>query len=424
MRIQVIGHGAEAEVLDLPWPTPLPRWSDPRLVRMARGPSRHIVRFVEMSGRVYAVKETTDDLAEREYRLLRDMTEAGLPVVAPVASVTGRADPRGGPLPGAVVTRYLDFSLPYSYLLAHQGSLESQHQLVDAAAVLLVQIHLEGFWWGDCSLANMLFRRDAGSLAAYLVDAETVEHHDRLGDHLREADVELAVENLALGAADLVAAGRAHARTDALGFATQLDARYRELWSELTVEEEIPTAERWRLGERVRRLNRLGFDANEISIRSGVGRDRTRIRPSIVEEGHHARRLSRLTGIDVQENQARRLLNDLESFRATIHPHGGRRPSEGEAAYRWMTEVFEPFVASIPSDLADRLEPAEAYHQYLEHRWFLSETHGRAVPDDEALSSFVEEVLRRRPEERLVLPDQTDGPAPAGDQCPPSPEHD
>ena len=44
--------------------------------------------------------------------------------------------------------------------------------------MLLVRLHLVGFWWGDVSLSNTLFRRDAGAFAAYLVDAETGELHD------------------------------------------------------------------------------------------------------------------------------------------------------------------------------------------------------------------------------------------------------
>jgi hypothetical protein len=97
----------------------------------------------------------------------------------------------------------------------------------------------------------------------------------------------------------------------------------------------------------------------------------------------------------------------MASFRAWAESETGRRLSDGVAAYRWMNEVFEPFVASVPADLAGRLEPAEAYHQYLEHRWFLSERWGRPVPDGTAMASFVEHVLRPRPEERVVLPDIT-----------------
>jgi hypothetical protein len=406
VEVQIAGGGRYAAVLDLEWDRPLAAWSDPRLVRMARGPSRHVVRFVELDGRVLAVKEIDDRLARREYQMLRAMVDAEVAVVEPVCTVTGRTGPDGS-LPGALVTRYLDFALPYTYLLARENGVEHQRRLIDAAAVLLVQLHLEGFYWGDCSLANILFRRDAGALAAYLVDAETAESHPVLSDAQRASDIDLAVANVAGGVADLIAAGRLEAHTDPVAFAERLERRYGELWAELTAEEEFAAGESWRLQERVGRLNQLGFDASELAVRSVSGGERIRIRPSVVEEGYHTRRLARLTGIEVQENQARRLLNDLTSFRAAEERRLGRPLSEGVAAHRWLTERFEPFVAAIPPGLAARLEPAEAYHQFLEHRWYLSEAAGTDVADDVALRSFVAEVLAEAPDERVVLPDVT-----------------
>jgi hypothetical protein len=404
MQVQLSGARPRADLLELPWDRPLLQWEDPRLVRMVRGPARHVVRFVELGVHVLAVKETDDTHARHEYQMLRVIAEAELPAVQAVGIVTGRTTPDGEPLGGAVITRYLDFALPYTYLLAREHGLEHQRRLIDAAAVLLVRLHLDGIWWGDCSLANMLFRRDAGALAAYLVDAETAEHRQPLPERLRTADTEIAMENVAGGVADLVAAGRLPGTTDPTAFAARLERRYYQLWDELTVEEEHAANELWRLDERVERLNRLGFDVGELEIRAVDVAQRIRLRPSVVEEGHHSRKLKRLTGIDVQENQARRLLNDLNAVRARQEHQVGRPLSEGEAAHRWLTQCFEPFVAAIPADLRGRLEPAEAYHQYLDHRWYLSERAGTDVPADRAVASFVDDVLRNRPDERVVLP--------------------
>lgn len=404
MQVQLSGARPHADLLELPWDQPLLDWSDPRLVRMVRGPARHVVRFVELGAHVLAIKETSDGSARREYQMLRVIAEAGLPAVEAVGVVTDRTGKDGGPLGGAVITRYLDFALPYTYLLAREHGLEHQRRLIDAAAVLLVRLHLDGIWWGDCSLANMLFRRDAGALAAYLVDAETAEHHQPLPEGLRIADVDTALENVAGGVGDLVAAGRLPPGTDPAAFAERLERRYSQLWEELTVEEEYAADELWRLDERVERLNGLGFDAGELEVRAVDGNRRIRLRPSVVEEGHHARKLARLTGIDVQENQARRLLNDLNAFRARQERLLGRPLSEGEAAHRWLTECLEPFVAAIPPELRGRLEPAEAYHQYLDHRWFLSERAGADVPAEQAAASYFDDVLRSLPDERVVLP--------------------
>ena len=407
MELHIAGRSSYTGMVELPWEQPLGEWDHPALVRMARGRSRHIVRFVEIAGRVFAVKEMGDDLVQREYAILRAMADEDLPVVEVVGAVTRRRTPHGDDLPGALITRYLDFALPYTYLVGRGGGEENQRRLLDAAAVLLVQLHLEGFWWGDCSLANLLFRRDAGGLRAYLVDSETAEHHEALSDGQRRADVDIAMENMVGGVEDLVAAGRVGAEVDSVALAERLEARYDALWCELTAEEEFGADEMWRLEERIERLNRLGFDAAEMSVRSGPDRDRVRIRPSVLEEGHHGRVLRRLTGIDVQENQARRLLNDLGSYRADLQRRSGAPVSEGVAAHRWLTERFEPFVSAIPAGLRGRLEPAEAFHQYLEHAWYLAEAAGRDVPAAEARRSYFERVLEGRPEERLVLPDPT-----------------
>jgi hypothetical protein len=404
VEVQLSGARPYTGLLELYWDRPLVEWQDPRLVRMVRGPARHVVRFVELEGSVLALKETGDDRARREYQMLRVIAEAELPAVEVVCVVTGRRSTLGEPIGGAIVTRYLDFALPYTYLLAREHSLEHQRRLIDAAAVLLVSLHLDGIWWGDCSLANMLFRRDAGALAAYLVDAETAEHHQPFPERLRMADIEIALENVAGGVADLVAGGRLPPRTDPMDFAGRLERRYTQLWDELTKEEEYAADELWHLDERVERLNGLGFDAGELAVRSVDGNRKIRIRPSVVEEGHHAHKLARLTGIEVQENQARRLLNDLNSFRVAEERRLGHPLSEGVAAHRWLTEKLEPFVAAIPPELQGRLEPAEAYHQYLDHRWFLSEQAGSDVPSSIAIPSFFDEVLRGRPDERVVLP--------------------
>ncbi|MDK6763610.1 hypothetical protein QP337_29110, partial [Escherichia coli] len=74
-----------------------------------------------------------------------------------------------------LITEHLPFSLPYRAIFGQQHRRATIAQLIDGLAVLLVRLHLLGFFWGDVSLSNTLFRRDAGTFAAYLVDAETGE---------------------------------------------------------------------------------------------------------------------------------------------------------------------------------------------------------------------------------------------------------
>ena len=152
-----------------------------------RGIHRHVVRFVEYEGalgpKLYALKELPVELAQREYRLLRALAADEMPVVEAVGVVSER----GGDLDAILITRHLDYSLPFRTLFARGSVPDLRRRLLDAGAELLVRLHLGGFFWGDCSLSNTLFRRDAGALAAYLVDAETGELHPSLSDGQRSA---------------------------------------------------------------------------------------------------------------------------------------------------------------------------------------------------------------------------------------------
>ena len=193
--------------MDLPWEQPLEGWNEDRLVTPIRGISRHIVRFVAYGGSIYAIKELPQCIAEREYRLLLELDERIVPVVEAVGVATGRTTRAVSALDAVLITRHLDFSLPYRSLFAQATLHELWNPLLDALAELLVRLHLAGFFWGDCSLSNTLFRRDAGSLAATLVDAETGELHLSLSDGQRGHDLEIAELNVAGELLDVAAAG-------------------------------------------------------------------------------------------------------------------------------------------------------------------------------------------------------------------------
>jgi hypothetical protein len=317
----------------------------------------------------------------------------------------------GGEALGAVlITRFLDFSLPYHYLFSLDPGPELRPQLVDAGALLLVRLHLDGVFWGDCSLSNVLFRRDAGALMAYLVDAETAEITAApLGDARRAFDVEIALENVAGGLYDLQAGGLLPRALDPVDLITDLQARYEALWNELTRVDELDAGERHRIEDRIRRLNELGFDVEELAVEASAGGSRLRIRPVVVEEGHHSRELQRRTGLRVQENQARRLLNDIAAFRAWLEREAGEPMPESVAAARWMADVYEPLVAQVPPDLRQRLDAPELFHELLEHRWYLAEAQGREVSNEEALSSLLTAVLPFRPDERTILAREPEG---------------
>ncbi|HXY81183.1 MAG TPA: DUF4032 domain-containing protein [Gaiellaceae bacterium] len=402
-RFRLVARDDQRAFLGLPWHLPLGEWPAELLVDVRRGIGRHVVRFVELGGAYYALKELPPRLAEREYRLLGDLAHAGVPAVEAVGVVNQRIDEAGDELEAIVITRVLEFSLPYRLILGRKRLPAPEPSILAALAELLVRLHLAGFFWGDCSLSNALFRRDAGALSAYLVDAETGELHERLSDGQRRHDLDIADENLAGELLDLAAEVGRDVVEDPWAFAADVRERYEQLWDELTRDEVFAPGESKRLDERLRRLNQLGFDVEEVELLSTGSEVRLRLRSKVVEPGHHRRRLLHLTGLDAQENQARRLLNDITAYRAELERSGAAPVSEPAAAGRWLSEVFEPAIAAVPPELRGKRAAAELFHELLEHRWFLSERAGGDVGLTQATGAYVDQILRPAPDERLPL---------------------
>ncbi|WP_022886085.1 DUF4032 domain-containing protein [Glaciibacter superstes] len=399
--LNITSATADPALLDLPWHLPLDAWPNENIAALPKGISRHLVRFAHLSGRVVAIKETTSEMAKREYEMLRTLQGLEIPCVEPLAVITNRSDVDGEPLNSVLVTRHLKFSLPYRALYSQTLRPDTATRLVDALAALLVRVHMVGLFWGDVSLSNTLFRRDAGAFAAYLVDAETGQlYTGGLSNGQRENDLEIARVNIAGELMDLEAGGRVADELDPINVSNGIVAAYRLLWKELTGSESFSSNERWRITERVERLNDLGFDIEELTIKTDETGTTVRIQPKVVDAGHHQRRLLRLTGLDAEENQARRLLNDLDSYRAS---YGGEDADEEMLAHEWLVRVFEPVVRAIPRDLKGKLEPAEVFHQLLDHRWFMAQNQGHDVPLAEAVTSYVQDVLRHRRDEATVI---------------------
>jgi hypothetical protein len=401
LRFQLVPRPGRPDFLDLPWGRPLADWESERLAVVAHGIGRHVVRFVEYDGVFYALKELPHEIAHREYKLLRSLNDEGLPAVEAVGIVH-----RPGPLEDVLLTRYLEFSLPYRLVLARRPVADVRAGLRDALAELLVRTHLAGFFWGDCSLSNTLFRRDAGALVAYLVDLETGERHDELSDPLRVHDLDIAEENLTGELLDLEAQVGVGDLGDPAELGADVRGSYERLWEELTAEEEFTVKDSSMLAERLRRLNERGFDVDEYELAAVDGGYRLTIRPQVVDPGHHRRRLLRLTGLDAQENQARRLLRDIDEYRASLEEEGRRPVSDTALAGRWLTEVFEPTIAAVPKHKWTKRQAAQLYHELLEHRWYLSEHAGEQVPFEEAVRSYLEDVLPEIEDERAIIVDQ------------------
>jgi len=385
-----------AGLLTLPWADELPDWRDDRLVEIRqRGISRHVVRFVVDSGELFALKSLSEGLARREYRMLRALADLSIPAV----KVVGIVVDRGPDADAILVTRFLDFASTYRTVFCNPRSGPAIDRLLDALVELLVRLHLSGFFWGDCSLSNALFRADAGTFRAYLVDTETSEKHATLTDGQRSFDLVLATERVCGELMDLQAGNLLPDDVDPIEVSEELGRRYSALWAELNHDELFsPTDQRHRIAKRLRRLNELGFDADEVELIAEPAGVRLRVHTRVAESGQSSRELFRRSGISADENQARRLLNDIAGFRCCLEQETGHAVSPTVAAHRWLEEVYDPVVAAIPAELRSRLAPPEIFHEILEHRWYMSEAAGCDVGTTAAARSYFETVLPAVPQ--------------------------
>ncbi len=64
--------------------------------------------------------------------------------------------------------------------------------------------------------------------------------------------------------------------------------------------------------------------------------------------------------------------------------------------------MYEPIIDTIPDELRSRLEPAEVFHQLLEHRYLMAERRGEDVTNEAAMVDYLDSVLAESPKERQL----------------------
>ena len=386
LRLRVASPG----LLALPWLEPLAEWDETETPfrDIPVGPSRHLVRFVETDGGLWALKELPGRIAAKEYSVLRELEARSLPAVRPAGLVIQPLEDTS-----ILVTRFLEGSWQYRRLLMRIPFDNPSHRerLLDAMATLLVDLHRNGVFWGDCSLANTLFSRDGQLLQAWLVDAETSEIHSQLSDGQRGHDLEILVENVAGGMIDLAVRFEQPPEVYAalIDEAGSVATRYQSLWDVLHAEPTFSFADRYQVEGQIRRLHDLGFVVDEVSMQSdGVGNETVRLKVAVAARQYHATQLRERTGLDVGEGQARILLGDLRAYQSRLHRESKRPVSDEEAARRWVDQVLRPGMKEAHQAVGGVGDAIQAYCDLLEVRWLLSEQAGCDVGDAVALEAL------------------------------------
>lgn len=384
----IIVKAGNPDFLDLPWDESLQSWKGKQLVDLPKGISRHTVRFLETPFAIYAVKELPERAARNDYAVLGHLDELSAPAVKPAGLVTGRTDDPHDEASAALITLYESFSFSYRELLQGPGFGINRSRMLDAFAYLLVRLHLVGCYWGDCSLSNVLYRWDADAIETLMVDAETASvHTGGLSTGQRLEDLSIMIENVGGGMADIAAQAGTDLSEADLGMGEEIAARYHDLWRELVDEEAIRPDERYRISERMERINALGFDVEEVElVPASTDGGKLRFKLKLGGRTFHTNRLRDLTGVEALENQARQILADLYYFQAR---EGGATPTLKDiSTMRWRVTEFEPTVERL-REVEGVSDPIQAYCDVLHHRYILATDQGRDVPTAEALEDWV-----------------------------------
>jgi hypothetical protein len=374
----------------LDWDTALNDWEHERLVEVPTGIHRHPVRFVGYPEGLYAIKELPRRLAFHEFDTLRTLSNTIRPIARPVGVVDRHWLDESIEGAGAVITRYVDHAFPYRELIQGSGFGARRDQMLDAFAGLLVQLHLIGCFWGDCSLSNVLYRYDANQIEAIMIDAETSRLYETMTDGQRLEDIEIMIMNVAGGMADIAASQGVDVDDADLNLGEDIADRYGALWDELQYDIVIGPNERYRIRERIQRLNDLGFDAEDVELTPDPsGGDRVVVKIAVGGRNFHSNRLRELTRIEASENQASQILADLQYHEAKL----GSTTATGKsiAAIKWRVDVFEPLLERLAVVVGSDADPVQAYCDFLHHRFLLAQKQERDVPNDEAFQDWLDQ---------------------------------
>jgi hypothetical protein len=268
------------------------------------------------------------------------------------------------------------------------GLTRYRESLLDAIANLLVQLHIAGVYWGDCSLSNTLYRRDANTLQAYLVDAETAEFVNPLPPAMRYQDLEILEEIVNGELLDLYT-------TDVGKFPIYntvglIKLKYQRLWEEINQEGTIGIDENYRIQERVRALNGLGYSVGNISFTPSSSGDQIHFRIIVTDRNFHRNQLYNLTGLQAEEMQARQMVNEILELRANLSRKNNRSTPTSVAAYHWLENYYSPTITQLKPVLHSAMEAPELYCQILEHKWFLSEQAHHDVGHQVAVNDYLQ----------------------------------
>ncbi|GAC1625279.1 MAG: hypothetical protein NVS4B7_15750 [Ktedonobacteraceae bacterium] len=384
----------------LPWNVPLDEWPQHGVVPLVirRGESRHPVIFVEREKVRYAIKETTPRMAQREIANLHEIERRGIPALSPIGSVIVPAPPllldEHGPAGiaeyisgdrGYTVTRLAPRVIPQALLYRVPFTRKNKHRLLSAIAILLIELHEHGIYWGDPSLANVLMRIDGRCILAIMADAETTElFAGPVNNRLREQDLESFGESLLWQAEDL---RQALELPEEQELVDDKDFRYFEQRYHLLRREHARLSSSpgfttlFQFQHMLETLNKWGFSV--LSMGGHAFQEVATVLP-----GWYVRRIAELLGITVPGKYARRFYNTILGHQAMLSKNEKRVVSVEEAAKDWYMRYHLPAILLLRQNLSSGQDPMQAYFTIIDLKWKMSLKAGHEISMEEAVLAW------------------------------------
>ena len=391
-----MGKDDQQHLADLPWQFRLEEWIDHGVTPLSirRGESRHPVIFVDLAGMRYAIKETTPRMAEREIVNLHEIERRGIPALSPVGSVVVQGSlilleehgPDGVPEyisgdRGYTVTRLAPRVIPQVLLNNIPFTRKTKHTLLSAIALLMIELHEHGIYWGDPSLANVLMRIDGRRVLAIMADAETAELFPApVSDEMREQDLDIFRKSLLWQAEDLRQARGLPEEDELIDDKDfrYLKQKYRLLRREHTHFASSPGfTTRYQVQYMLETLNQKGFAL--LNIGGHALQQFATVLPR-----WYIHRIRDLLGITVPRTYARRFYNTLLSHQAMLSKNEQREVSLEEAAQDWYTRYHLPAILLLRRNLTSDQDPMKAYFEIMGLKWNMSLKAGYEIPIEEA----------------------------------------
>jgi DNA-binding transcriptional MerR regulator len=213
---------------------------------------------------------------------------------------------------------------------------------------------------------------------------------------LRYHDLEIMQENILGELLDLQTNDRLAINYPVHETGHYIQQSYRSLWEEITREDVFSQNDLYRVQERIRALNSLGFSVKDIELKNEDQGNILKLRIFVSDRNFHRNQLMQITGLYAEDRQAQQIMNEIHELKANMSQSDNPNITVEAVAYYWLEHIYKPVVEKLQlffksdSQPLVNYDPIELYCQVLEHKWYLSERAQHDVGHQAAVEDFIQ----------------------------------